>query len=56
MPADPAVPDIDPASLDWSQQVADIDAIRHVNPHRHEMELLTAITHLDPARRFIAGF
>lgn len=56
MPADPDVPDIDPSSLDWSARVADIDAIRRVNPHRHELELLTAITHLDPARRFIAGF
>ena len=56
MPADAAIPDFDPALLDWSARVADLDAIRKVNPHRFELEMLTAITHLDPARRFIAGF
>lgn len=56
MPAEFDVPEIDPLSLDWTQRVADIEAIRKVNPHRYELELLTAITHLDPARKFIAGF
>jgi 3-hydroxyacyl-[acyl-carrier-protein] dehydratase len=56
MPADFDVPVIDPNSLDWSQRIADQDAIRQVNPHRQELELLTAITHLNPATKFIAGF
>jgi 3-hydroxyacyl-[acyl-carrier-protein] dehydratase len=50
------VPEIDPSSLDWTQRVADIEDIRKINPHRYELELLTAITHLDPDRKFIAGF
>lgn len=56
MPAEYDVPEVDPASLDWTQRIADIDGIRRVNPHRYELELLTAVTHLDPARKFIAGF
>jgi 3-hydroxyacyl-[acyl-carrier-protein] dehydratase len=50
------VPEIDPTTLDLTKRVADLDAIRRVNPHRHEMELLTAVTELDPARHFIVGF
>lgn len=56
MPKDDAVPEIDPLSLDLTQRVADIDAIRAANPQRFEMEMLTAITHLDPSRHFVAGF
>jgi 3-hydroxyacyl-[acyl-carrier-protein] dehydratase len=56
MPTAVDVPEIDLASLDWTQRVAEIDAIRQVNPHRHELELLTAITHLDTTRKLIAGF
>ena len=56
MPADPTIPDVDPLALDLTKRVADIDGIRARNPHRHEMELLTAITELDPARRYIVGF
>lgn len=56
MPKDDAVPEVDPLSLDLTQRVADIDAIRAANPQRFEMEMLTAITHLDPARHFVAGF
>lgn len=33
----------DPASLDFSKPIADIEAIRALNPQRHEMEQLTAI-------------
>jgi 3-hydroxyacyl-[acyl-carrier-protein] dehydratase len=52
----PNVPVIDPTSLDLKTIVADQDAIRGVNPHRHELELLTAITQVDPARHFIVGY
>ncbi len=53
---DVTVPEVDPLSLDLTKRVADIDAIHAANPHRHEMVMLTAITHLDPSRHFIAGF
>ena len=57
MPADaPDVPPVDPLALDLTKRAADIDAIRAANPHRFEMEMLTAITELDPARRYIVGF
>ena len=56
MPAEFVPPEFDPATLDLTQRVADIDRIREVNPHRFELELLTAVTHLDPARQFIVGF
>lgn len=53
---DVTVPEIDPLSLDLTQRVADIDAIHAANPHRHEMVMLTAITHIDPSRHFIVGY
>jgi 3-hydroxyacyl-[acyl-carrier-protein] dehydratase len=56
MPTHVELTNVDPTTLDWTQRIADIDGIRKVNPHRFELELLTAITHLDPARKFIAGF
>ncbi|MEM1225086.1 MAG: 3-hydroxyacyl-ACP dehydratase FabZ family protein [Planctomycetota bacterium] len=34
---------IDPARLDFDHPIADIEAIRELNPQRHEMEQLTAI-------------
>jgi 3-hydroxyacyl-[acyl-carrier-protein] dehydratase len=55
MPKDD-VPEIDPLSLDLTRRVADLDAIRAANPQRFEMEMLTAVTHLDPTRKFIVGF
>lgn len=53
---DVTVPEIDPLSLDLTQRVADTEGIHAANPHRHGMEMLTAITHLDPSRHFIVGF
>jgi 3-hydroxyacyl-[acyl-carrier-protein] dehydratase len=47
---------LDPASLDLSRVVADLEAIRKVNPQRHEMEQLTAIVHIDPENQVIAGY
>ena len=47
---------LDPASLDLGRVVADLDAIRRVNPQRFEMEQLTAIVHVDPAQHIVAGF
>jgi 3-hydroxyacyl-[acyl-carrier-protein] dehydratase len=47
---------IDPATLDLSKVVFDIEAIRRQNPQRFEMEQLTAICHFDPAASTIAGY
>jgi len=47
---------LDPASLDLGRVVADLDAIRRVNPQRFEMEQLTAIVHVDPAQHIVAGY
>ena len=43
----PDLPFVDPASLDFTQCVADIHKIREINPHRHEVEMLTAVTHIN---------
>ncbi|MFN4259783.1 MAG: 3-hydroxyacyl-ACP dehydratase FabZ family protein [Gemmataceae bacterium] len=42
--------------IDWNHILADQEAIRAVNPQRFEMEQLTAIVLLDPARQLIAGY
>jgi 3-hydroxyacyl-[acyl-carrier-protein] dehydratase len=47
---------LDPTSLDFTHVVADIDAIRKINPQRFEMEALTAVIFLDPASKLIAGY
>src|SRR5437762_11616225 len=47
---------IDLSRLDFSHPLAGIDQIRRVNPHRFEMELLTAVLLLDPARKLIVGY
>ncbi len=46
----------DPANLDLSKVVADLEAIRKVNPHRFVMEQLTAIVHIDSVKHIIAGY
>jgi 3-hydroxyacyl-[acyl-carrier-protein] dehydratase len=56
MSKEASVPEIDPLSLDLTQRVADTAAIHAANPHRHEMVMLTAITHLDPSRHLIVGY
>ena len=40
MPADVA---FDPSVYDFTRPLIGIDTIRAVNPHRHEMELLTGV-------------
>jgi 3-hydroxyacyl-[acyl-carrier-protein] dehydratase len=47
---------LNPAGLDMGRIVADIEAIRRVNPQRFEMEQLSAIVHLDPEQQVIAGY
>ena len=46
----------DLARLDFSNVVADQDAIRKVNPQRFEMEQLDAIIMLDLANKIIVGY
>jgi 3-hydroxyacyl-[acyl-carrier-protein] dehydratase len=47
---------VNPADLDLTRVVADLEAIRKVNPQRHEMEQLTAIVYIDTERHVIAGY
>jgi 3-hydroxyacyl-[acyl-carrier-protein] dehydratase len=46
---------IDPALLDLDNPIADIDAIRELNPQRFEMEQLTSILYEDLENRCCAG-
>jgi 3-hydroxyacyl-[acyl-carrier-protein] dehydratase len=46
---------IDPSLLDFDHPIADIQAIRALNPQRHEMEQLTAILHEDTERNACAA-
>ena len=47
---------IDPALLDFDCPIADIEAIRALNPQRHEMEQLTAILYEDIERNACAAY
>ena len=47
---------VDPALLDPDQPIADIEAIRALNPQRHEMEQLTAVLYEDVERQVCAGY
>ncbi len=47
---------LDPGQLDCGRVVADLEAIRRLNPQRFEMEQLTAIVHVDPQAHVIAGY
>lgn len=47
---------LNPRELDLNRVVADIEAIRAVNPQRFEMEQLTAIVFVDAERHLIAGY
>lgn len=42
--------------LDFDRPFADIEAIRAINPQRHEMEQLTAILHEDTERNVCAAY
>lgn len=47
---------LDPAKIDVSRVIADIEAIRRWNPQRFEMEQLTAIVYEDLAERICVGY
>ena len=46
---------VDLATLDLDRIVIPIEEIRRLNPHRYEMEQLTAVIHLDPETGRIAA-
>jgi 3-hydroxyacyl-[acyl-carrier-protein] dehydratase len=52
----PPEPLFDLHSIDLNTVVADVEAIRKINPQRHEMEQLTAIVKLDHTEGLIAGY
>ena len=47
---------LDPTKLDFSQAVADKDALRAANPQRFEMEQLDAIVFMDTETHRVAGY
>jgi 3-hydroxyacyl-[acyl-carrier-protein] dehydratase len=47
---------VDPDLLDFDKPIADIEAIRGLNPQRHEMEQLTAILYEDTDRHVCAAY
>jgi 3-hydroxyacyl-[acyl-carrier-protein] dehydratase len=49
-------PILDPATLDLSRTIADIEDIRRYNPQRHEFEQLTAIVYEDVPTYTCAGY
>jgi 3-hydroxyacyl-[acyl-carrier-protein] dehydratase len=49
-------PHLDLSTLDTSKVIADAEAIRRYLPHRHEIEMLTAIVRVDPAQHLIVGY
>jgi 3-hydroxyacyl-[acyl-carrier-protein] dehydratase len=52
----PPVALIDPAAIDTSRVLVDLEGIRQYNPQRHEMEQLTAIVALDTEQHLIIGY
>lgn len=46
----------DPARFDFARPLAGPEQIRAVLPHRHEMELLSGVVHIDPAAHHVIGF
>ncbi|MDB5353365.1 MAG: 3-hydroxymyristoyl/3-hydroxydecanoyl-(acyl carrier protein) dehydratase [Planctomycetota bacterium] len=52
----PPVALVDPATIDTSKILYDLEAIRRGNPQRFEMEQLTAIVYLDRDEHTIIGF
>ena len=47
---------VDPATIDTTHALYDLEGIRRVNPQRYEMEQLTAIVHLDKDEHLIVGY
>lgn len=47
---------VDPAVVDLTKTVADIDEIRSFNPQRFDMEQLTAVVHIDEPNHICVGY
>ncbi len=47
---------VDPDLLDFDNPLADIEAIRELNPQRHEMEQLTAVLYEDTQQHVCAAY
>ncbi|MGI9428581.1 MAG: 3-hydroxyacyl-ACP dehydratase FabZ family protein [Bythopirellula sp.] len=47
---------VDPSEIDYGNVVADIEAIRLLNPQRDAMEQLTAIVYDDPGTHIVVGY
>lgn len=47
---------VDPERLDFDHPIADLAAIRQLNPQRHEMEQLTAVLYEDVAEGVCAAY
>jgi 3-hydroxyacyl-[acyl-carrier-protein] dehydratase len=47
---------VDPAALDLTRVIADLEEIRRYNPQRFEMEQLTAIVLEDPQQQLCVGY
>ena len=47
---------VDPATIDLNHVVADINEIRRCNQQRYEMEMLTAVVHIDAEACLIVGY
>lgn len=47
---------LDPATIDCNNVIADIEAIRELNPQRFEMEQLTAIVYEDTEKDICVGY
>lgn len=43
-------------SIDFGRVLLDADAIGRVNPHRHELKLLTAVVYADEERHIVAAY
>ncbi len=52
----PPEPNCDLSRLDLGCVLADSEAIRKVNPQRHEMEQLTAVVFVDKEHHLVAGY
>jgi 3-hydroxyacyl-[acyl-carrier-protein] dehydratase len=52
----PPSPLIDPATIDTSRVLVDLEGIRQANAQRFEMEQLTAIVHIDREHHVVVGY
>ena len=52
----PPAPLVEPASIDDTKVVVDLDGIRRVNPQRYEMEQLSAIIQIDLENKLVIGY